>query len=569
MPGLLTTAVTDEQRRAHDTHRTWVVASVLAVVFVYMFLFTYVHETLGLPAPRDILRSAGMDIHNVFDSDRNVESSVEVEVAQRYETNDDERLVLFLALVGAFLSAYYLPLGLKQISLTLWATVAIVLLFGVPAAAGLIAAHTTVYLTLHPRESSALVWGALPGLLAAIALGGAEDAPSPFIVLLPLLSAVVYQRVWLRLLSRPRAARWLRTLVVQSALVTVCVAALVEGLGGEEWVLPLGVLYFFWQWERVIMYHIDYQDGSVPADITLWRYLAVFITPAAIPNISRRVAIGQGYTYLDRVYLCEDKNRIALGGLKLLLVALAYLVFGDWLRWALVDLLEGAGVPVFEARITNMIREFHAGAEVGTASVLMTTLLDLVRWVMIYAAIAHFKVGVWRLCGYGVHPSFDKPWLATNLVTFWARFTFHYREFLVRAFYYPVFFRYFRKHTFLRVMVATLAAVTVGNLIWGHLVERFYFSGLEYRQFGNMFRAWPYFVLLGLGIGFTEIYLLKRKRTRRPWTLDRRIVTDVVAAYCTVQFYALIHIFIVSRGGADNWELFRLFMTAFGVSIPA
>ncbi|MCB1866654.1 MAG: hypothetical protein KDG50_14645 [Chromatiales bacterium] len=569
MAVLLTTTVTDELRQKHDTHRAGVVAAVLGVLLVYMYLFTYAYELVGLPAPKAVAEAVGMDVRHVFDDDGNVDSNVEISDTQRYETNDDERLVFLLTLVCAFLSAYFLPLGLKQASLVVWASLAIALLFGVPAALMLLAAHVTVFLTLHPRADGAYLWGAAPGLLVAAGLAATGDPPSPLVVLLPAISAAAYQHVWLPILAQPRAGAVLRTIVMQAALITVCIGAIAEGFTDEEWKLPVGILFFFWQWERLLMYHADWKDGTIPEDITLWRYLPVFVTPAAIPNIGMRVAIGQGYSYIDRTFLCEDKNRIVAAGIKLLLIAMAYLILGHWARWALVDLFEGFGIEVYNARITEMIKAFHAGEPVSTASVLTTTLLDLVRWVMVYASVAHFKVGVWRICGYRVDPSFDKPWMATNLVTFWARFTFHYREFLGRIFYYPVFFRYFRKHRLLRIVVATLAAVTVGNLIWGHMVERFYYAGIEAQQFAHTFATWPYFVLLGLGIGLTEVYLVKKKRKRKPWTPGAGLVGDVIATYCTLQFYALIHIFIVSRGASDNAELFRLFLTAFGIHIPA
>lgn len=568
MAGLLTTSVSDEQRLANDRHSAWAVVAVLGVILVYMYLFTHLHATLNLPAPQDLASSLGAEIGHVFDSDRNVDSKVYVAYTQRYENNDDERLVLLLTLVGAFLSAYFLPLALKQPALVVWTTVGICLLFGIPAAAVLLCAHLLVYLTLHPQRGHGLIWGAAPGFLIAIAIG-AGGGTSPFVLLLPLVSAWLYQAVWLKLLETPRIAALMRTLVIQSALIVVCVGALAEGMGGEEWKLPLGILYFFWQWERLIMYHIDYKDGMVPESIGIWRYLAVFVTPASVPNLQIRPAIGQGYAYLDRVFLCEDKNRIVMGGVRLLWLALFYLVFGDWIRYALVDLFEWLGVPVFNARIKYLNQAFMQGEAIGPLSVLLTTLLDLVRWVLVFAGVAHFKVGMWRLCGYQVDPSFDKPWLATNLVSFWSRFTFHYREFLARAFYYPVFFRFFRKHPLTRVLVATFAAVTVGNLIWGHLAEGFFRHGLEFIHFGRVFDTWPYFVLLGLGIGATEIYLLKRKRTRKPWTWGPGIVTDVIAVYCTLQFYALIHVFAYSRGDASNWDLLRLFLSAFGIALPA
>lgn len=569
MAGLLTTTVTDAQRQANDRHSVWAVAAVLGVIVVYMYLFTHVYQPLQLPAPQDLAHSLGIEISYVFDEDRNVDSKVYVSFTQRYQNNDDERLVLLFTLVGAFLSAYFLPLALKQASLVVWTTVGICLLFGIPAAAMLLCAHLVVYLTLHPQRQSALLWGAAPGFFIALALGADRAGSTPYAIMLPLLSAGLYQFVWLKLLDSPGVASLLRTLVIQSALITVCVAALSEGIDGVEWKLPLGILYFFWQWERLIMYHTDFKDGLVPETISVWQYLAVFVTPASIPNLPIRPAIGQGYAYINRVFLSEDKNRIVLSGVKILLVALCYLVFGDWIRYALVDLFEGLGLPVFDARIKYLIQAFHGGEELGALSVLMTSLLDLVRWVLIFAAVAHFKVGMWRICGYQVDPSFDKPWLATNLVSFWARFTFHYREFLARAFYYPVFFRFFKRHPMTRVVVATLAAVTVGNLIWGHLAEVFFRHGLEFAGFGSVFVTWPYFVLLGLGIGVTEIYLLKRKRTRKPWTWGPGIITDVIAVYCTLQFYALIHIFAYSRGDATNWELLRLFLTAFGLSLPA
>ena len=49
-----------------------------------------------------------------------------------------------------------------------------------------------------------------------------------------------------------------------------------------------------------------------------------------------------------------------------------------------------------------MVREFVRGEDISTASVLLTTLLDLVRYMMFFAGLYHFKVGIWRICGYQV-----------------------------------------------------------------------------------------------------------------------------------------------------------------------
>ncbi len=88
-------------------------------------------------------------------------------------------------------------------------------------------------------------------------------------------------------------------------------------------------------------------------------------------------------------------------------------------------------------------------------------------------------------------PYINRPWLSTNLATFWSRFTFHYREFLVRAFYYPVFFRFFKKHRNLRVLVATMTAAAFGNLIWGHVTERLFYRGMELKHMYYVLETGP------------------------------------------------------------------------------
>ena len=68
----------------------------------------------------------------------------------------------------------------------------------------------------------------------------------------------------LRLHDKPVAAKVFRVLAVQSALITVLIGAVLEGVNCQSWELTLGILIFFWHWEWLYMYHIDYQDGKFP-----------------------------------------------------------------------------------------------------------------------------------------------------------------------------------------------------------------------------------------------------------------------------------------------------------------
>ena len=88
-----------------------------------------------------------------------------------------------------------------------------------------------------------------------------------------------------------------------------------------------------------------------------------------------------------------------------------------------------------------------------------------------------------------------------------------------------------------------MAAACVGNMIWGHMSENLYYNGLEWEHVLKYIPRWPYFILLGLGISLVQVYLLRKKRNRKPWTWGWRISTDILAMYVTIQFYCLIHIF--------------------------
>lgn len=556
------------QRTANAArHQPSVVAAVLGMLLVYAYLFTHAGQTIGLPTPEALAHALGWVPQGVFDSDHNVDSEIWIYRATTALDHDDQRLILFGIAAGAFVSAYFLPLRHKRSSLVVWFLAAGLSLYGGAAMAGLVAAHFAIYLLFHqtaPRLG--LILAALTGGLGALAFTGLNASALAPALIAGAVVMELYRHGLPRLTRHPRWLVRMRWLAIQSALVTVVIGGLAQGISGAEWRLPLGILLFFWQWERLMLYHLDQQHGRVPDTLPLMDYLALFLTPAALSNGSWGVAIGQGYAYLDQGYLAQDKNRLAWEGVKIWGVALIYLVFGEWLRRAWVAAFTGWGIDVHHAQTKELVCAFVATGQADTGSVLATTLLDQGRWFMVWAAALHFKTGLWRVYGYRMEPYFNRPWLATNLVELWTRFTFHYREFLVRAFFYPVFFRWFRDHSGLRVFVATMAAAGFGNLFWGHLPEEFFYKGLRFENFYGVLQTWPYFVLLGLGVSLTELYLTRNKTTRKPWTLDYHLPLDILAMYLTLQFYSLIHVFARPCQGGDLWDYTRLFLIGLGIN---
>ena len=570
MPGLLTSsAVTDEQRRQYDRHSTPVVIATLALLCVYLYLFTPLAGYIGVPYPQELAESLNISIPYIFDRDLNVGTQLTVHYAPGFEHPDDSLLVLLLVVAVAFLCAYYLPLRYKQGSLALWTLIAIGILYGHRAAAALLLAHLLVYLVFHPGRKQGLWLSALAGFAGYWAFFGGSGTVGKqvlFALALPLLAVGIYRYSIAPLLRQKRVAPVLRTLVVHAAVLTICLNLVIDVLGGSGILVPLGVMLFFFQWARLVMYHIDYQDGLVPKTLSLDRYLAVFLSPGVLPTWAWAVTIPQGYAYINNRFLCEDKNRIVLAGLKLLGIALLYLVFWFWAVRNLEQVFTGYGLEINQMSIRTMIHRFTLGEEIDTLSVLLTTLLDLVETILVFAGVVHFKVAVWRICGYNMEPYLNKPWLATNLMSLWTRYAYYYREFLVRAFYYPVFFRLARLHASIRILIASLAAAGVGNLIM-HLMKQNLQQGMYAHNVSYVLTTWPYFLLLGIGIGVSVIFMRRRKRTRKPWTFDRWFAVDVLAAYITIQYFALIHIFARPTEASTLGDMFVLFMLGLGIDL--
>ena len=572
MPGLLTSsAVTDEQRRQNDRHSHAVVIAILVLLCFYMYLFTSLAGYIGVPYPQELAESLNIGIPYIFDRDLNVGTQLTVHYAPGFEHPDDSLLVLLLVVAVAFLCAYYLPLRYKQGSLALWTLIAIGILYGHRAAAALLLAHLLVYLVFHPGRKQGLWISALAGFVGYWALfggGGMAGEQFVFALAVPLLAVGIYRYSITPLLLHERVAPVLRTLVIHAAVLTICLNLVIDVIGGTGILVPVGVMLFFFQWARLVMYHIDYQDGLVPMTVSLDRYLAVFLSPGLLPTWAWAVTIPQGYAYINSRFLSEDKNRIVLAGLRLLGIALLYLVFWLWAVRHLEQALNGYGLEINQMSIRTMIHRYTVGEETSTLSVLLTTLLDLVETILVFAGVVHFKVAVWRICGYNIEPYLNKPWLATNLMNLWTRYAYYYREFLVRAFYYPVFFRLTKLHASTRILIASLAAAGVGNLI-AHMMKQNLQHGMYIENISYVLNTWVYFLLLGVGIGVSVIFMRRRKRTRKPWTFDRWFAVDLLAAYITIQYFALIHIFARPTEASTIGDMFVLFMLGLGVDLQS
>jgi len=558
LPGARTSA---DRLAAHDRSQPWIVLPVFAVLLVYCWCYTNLAGWLGVATPADVAQFLNIELPRVLDDDGNISTKLYVSHTALLD-GDDERLVAFAALFGGFLGAYFLPLRWRALSAVAWFVLAFAALYGMGATVVVLAAHLAVYVVFHPSRGgwsaaalgAMLAWLLVDGPLVAVAMPAAAGV---------MALLVRRARAWL---AGGRGVEVLRTILVQACMLTIAGACVHEGLTGVTWRLPVGLVFFFYQWARLMVYQADHRDGLVPRELPVSEYLAVFLAPQALLNMAYAPYLGQAHAYLRARHLSADKTALVRSGLGLWCLALMYMVFAEHVVALFIAFMERVFFIKVYAFTSELVREHLRGEPLSTPTVLLSTLVDQARIFLIYGGVTHFRVGAWRVMGYAVDTQYDRPWLATNLANLWGRFAFHFREFLVRTFYYPVFLRFFRRRPLLRIFAATMVATVIGNLVWGHVPPRT-ISRLTWSDLTTVLSTWPYFVLLGLGISLTQIWLARRPRTRRPWTRDRRFCLDLVCAYLTLQYFALIHVFIRPQPGGNLQDYAELVLIGLGVRL--
>ena len=90
-------------------------------------------------------------------------------------------------------------------------------------------------------------------------------------------------------------------------------------------------------------------------------------------------------------------------------------------------------------------------------------------------AIAAILVGMVRVMGIELGPSFQRPLLATSIAEFWRRWNTHFRDLLVELFYVPVVMR-LRRTPERAIVVGCIAVFVVGSTLF-HLPKHYFRYG--------------------------------------------------------------------------------------------
>ncbi len=558
--------ISNEIRRANDQHQHWVPVVVIAFLFLLTYLWT--DWMASYPPPGMYAAEHHEILGRAFSSDNHLKTSSWMHRASNLGNHEQRRVLLLMTGLG-FLLAYYLPVQYKKHPLIVLTCFGVSWVLGLPVLLLFLSWHLIAYINFHapiPNRASTL------GSLAIIACGGWLSASpgNPDIGVLVVKTALTTPLLYLGYsqfyhpLLQSRAKAWIHALTAHSSLVFIAIALSWNSwVGREEFLHPLGWLLFFWQWERVVMYSLDLKDGGVPQNLKLSEYLATFFSPATFSNFHWLSRIPLGYSYLNNSFFARDKNRIVLSGVWLITLSIFFFairpVFLKLFRLG----MEALGMEPIRS-YGKLLSHMEQGLIPDVLSVWMLLLYTFMSFYLLWTAVAHLKVGLWRLFGYDIEPYFQKPFLSTNLVEFWKRYSYYYREFLVRVFYYPVFLRFFKKNLKLRIFVATFAAAGFGNMLYHVMYDCLYY-GITLKVVGAQLRTFPYYVLLGIAIATTQVWLLRRRGKRRPWTWGWKIGQDILAVIGTIGLFILIRPFHHVPLDHSIMDSVRLVFAALGV----
>jgi len=317
------------------------------------------------------------------------------------------------------------------------------------------------------------------------------------------------------------------TTVLIAAVFGLAIAAQSPVAAGLPRVLLWSLLLAFQPYLWFLAYALA--DRHMLTDRPLWQHLGVFHPFWG----SSMTPFGKGLSYLDR-YEAKTAADLAVTQLKGLKLACWTLILAASLRAFGLTVHGMLGVPRFERVFLGFVDgvpEPRSLCWAGLAAFFVEDVLTMTVWGGAIVSCA-------RLAGFRLLRNTYRPLEARTLAEFWNRYYFFYKELLVDHFFYPTFFRWFRKNKTLRVFFATFMAACVGNLLFHFIRDIRFVAQLGWWQAvsGDASHAF-YTLLLALGVGISQARGQSRERTGG-WLRGR-----LLPCLWVVLFFCVLHVF--------------------------
>lgn len=264
---------------------------------------------------------------------------------------------------------------------------------------------------------------------------------------------------------------------------------------------------------------------------------------------SSSTPIGKGAGYLAKLR-CDDPDQLVVLQLKALKL-LAWSIVLSAISTLLSLGSARAGVASFAEVVDGFVQGRPETIGVGWAALILAVAigaLELASW-------GHRVVACARLAGWNLRRNTYRPLRSRTLADFWNRYYYYFKELLLDFFFYPTFFRAFKRRPRLRTFCATFMAAGIGNAIYhfGRDIDRVFSLGprVAIEGYGSYLF---YCVALATGIAVSQV----RSEKKPPVAPGPPGALAWVRSFvCVWGFVTILHVFGGIEAGAvsftDRW----------------
>ena len=264
---------------------------------------------------------------------------------------------------------------------------------------------------------------------------------------------------------------------------------------------------------------------------------------------------GKGSIYLRKV---ESFTPVDFAITQLKAVKLAFWAFLLNYGWMLMNY----GQSYFHIPTLDMALSDYASGQHYTIAQAWTCLLNRFFAMLLSLTITgHLAVATCRMCGFRILRNTYKPLQSETVAEFWNRYNFYFKELMAEFYFYPAYFRYFKRMPRFRFFFATLSAATFGNILFHFLAAtpNIMIYGLATGLYGFI----PFILyacVLGVSIGISQL----RSRTQKKQSDG--VLKKSISIILVLAFYAILGLFNQSYQSVSILINFKILGSLFNLT---
>ena len=187
-------------------------------------------------------------------------------------------------------------------------------------------------------------------------------------------------------------------------------------------------------------------------------------------------------------------------------------------------------------------------------------ILSFFEFLLQITVLGHWIIASCRFAGFNALRNTYRPLSAVTVIEFFNRFYYYFQRAARRLFFYPTFFRYFKKHPRLRLVAATFAAVAFGNMFFHFTRDYWIIPSVGFVNALVNFQVYAFYcVALATALSISQ---LRRRKTPHLGFFRGRAFPAVWVIF----FYCVLDVFGSTERNYPLVEHFRLLGHMFGVN---